>query len=408
MSAKFATIPAQSLSYGMYVAELDRPWLETPFLVQGFVVSEAEQMKLLQELCRTVTIDTGLSLKGGKLPARVSKQKNALKREMAGKKLEIYQDTRSYDEEIGAASTLYQDYEETVKNLYEGFRSKKTIDIKDINKSVNNLVHSIVRNPDACMMLRQMRRKSDYLHDHAMGMSIWSAALGRQLGLPLKEIKLLAFGAMMADVGTIEISDNLLNKPAKLTDSEFSYVQSHVKKSLQAVAKIEGVGKSILDIVVAHHERYDGSGYPRGLSGTDIPLHARIVAIADCYDAMTTQRPFAVAKSPSEAITVLYELRDSEFQSDLVEEFIQAVGTYPVGTLVELSTGEVGIVISETRRRRLRPKILLLLDRNKKPAQGRNYINLVEQTHDRDGQPVDIARALEPDAYGLGADDIFG
>ena len=346
MSSRFVSIPAKDLQFGMFVAELDRPWLETPFLVQGFIVSEPEQRKLLMELCSKVTIDTGKSVqrKAGAAKKRRLTGRQAIKKEMPGKPLCIYQDTRSFDEEIPAATRLYDDYEATVKNFYEDFRRSKTINIKDVNETVNNLVRSIVRNPDACMLLRQMKKKSDYLHDHAMGMSIWAAALGRQLGLPPTEIKLVAFGALVADVGAVHISNELLTKPAKLTESEYAYVQSHVSKSLEQLQQTKGIGASVLDIVASHHERFDGSGYPNGLQGNQIPIFGRIVAIADCYDAVTTKRPYADARPPSEAVTLLYGLRDKDFQSELVEEFIQAIGIYPVGTMVELSSGQVGTV----------------------------------------------------------------
>lgn len=411
MAARFVNIPAKDLKFGMFVAELDRPWLETPFLVQGFIVSEPEQRKLLMELCKQVTIDTGKSVE--RSAKRKSRKKSltgrqAIHREMPSKSLGIYKDTRSFDEEIPVATSLYENYEATVKNFYEDFRRSKSINIKDVNETVNNLVRSIVRNPDACMLLRQMKKKSDYLHDHAMGMSIWAAALGRQLGLPPKDIKLLAFSALVADVGAVHISNELLNKPAKLTDSEFEYVRGHVSKSLAQLSQTKGVTQPVLDIVAAHHERFDGSGYPNGLAGSDIPIFARIVAIADCYDAVTTQRPYAAARPPSEAVNLLYGLRGKDFQAELVEEFIQAIGIYPVGTLVELSSGQVGTVIAEYRRRRLRPKILLMLDENKCPVQSREYVDLLKTTHQPNGESLEIVRALETGAYGLEDDDIFG
>ncbi len=392
----------------MFVAELDRPWLETPFLVQGFVVSEPEQLKLLNELCQNVVVDSGKSVRRQTTIARRrATGREAIKRELPRKKLFVYQDLRSFDEEIPDATRLYEDYEANVKRFYEDFRRTTTINIKDVNETVNKLVRSIVRNPDACMLLRQMKRKSDYLHDHAMGMSIWAAALGRQLGLPPIDIKNIAMGALVADVGAVHISNELLNKPAKLTESEFSYVKTHVAKSLEIARKTAGLDESVMSIIASHHERYDGSGYPNGLQANEIPIFARIVAIADCYDAVTTCRPYAPARSPSDAIALLYELRNKDFQSELVEEFIQAMGVYPVGTLVELSSGQVGTVVAEYRRRRLRPKILLLLDENKQPVQSQTYINLLTQTEDRHGQPLEIVKALENGAYGLEDDDIF-
>jgi len=150
-----------------------------------------------------------------------------------------------------------------------------------------------------------------------------------------------------------------------------------------------------------HHERHDGSGYPKGLKGDQIPIFARIAAIVDCYDAITSHRSYAKALPPSMAIKMLYEWRDVDFQAELVEEFIQAVGIYPAGTLVELSSGEVGVVLSEYRTRRLRPKVMILLDANKKPVTDVQTVNLLETTHTQDGKSLDIVNSLEPDAYGI-------
>lgn len=398
----------------MFVAELDRPWLETPFLVQGFVVTETEQRQILQELCNQVTIDVGqskLSL-GDKSRARKSNssvrdRRSAIKKEFPKKRLEIYQDSRSFDEEIPAATRIYDQYEEAVGRFFEDVRHGQALNLQEVNDKVNGLVRSVVRNPDACILLRQMKKKSDYLHDHAMGMSIWSAALARQLGLPPRDIKIIAFGALLCDVGTVHIPTELLSRPAKLTNTEFDYVKSHVNKSLELLSASPKLDPAVVEIVAYHHERFDGSGYPNRASGGQIPIFARIVAIADCYDAITSHRPYARVRTPSEAVALLYDLRDTEYQSELVEEFIQAIGVYPVGTLVELSSGEVGTVIAEYRRRRLRPNILLVLDRNKQPVPPGQYLNLLENTHDETGKPIDIVRALDPGAHGLEDDDIF-
>ncbi len=157
----------------------------------------------------------------------------------------------------------------------------------------------------------------------------------------------------------------------------------------------------VLAMVSYHHERHDGSGYPEGLSGDRIPIFARIAAIVDCYDAITSHRSYARATSPSIAIKKLYEWKDIDFQAELVEEFIQAVGIYPAGTLVELSSGEVAVVIAEYRTRRLRPKLMVLLDSEKQPLLDVRMIDLLHQKETEDGRPLDIVSSLEPEAYGI-------
>ncbi len=401
-------IPVSELRLGMFVSELDRPWLDSPFLVQGFILTDPDQIAAIRDLCTSVTIDTGKSASRKKTAtAGGGGGKFSFADEAPGKRQVKYQDTRAFDEEVAAATSVYEEYGRTVEKFYDQFQHDQKIDIKDIDGKIKGIVRSVIRNPDACLLLHEMRKKSDYLHDHAMGMTIRSAALARQLGFPERDIRTLALGAMMCDIGNIRIPSNILTRPTKLTESEYDYVKTHVKKSVEMLEQQDWISEDVLKIVACHHERYDGSGYPNGLSGSAIPIFARIVAVTDCYDAVISRRPYAAPITPSEAIRLLYSLRNRDFQSEIVEEFIQAVGLYPVGTIVELSSGEIGTVVGEYRRRRLRPKIMVLLDRDRRPVTGRQYINLIEETHDADGNEINIVRALEGGISGMQDDDIF-
>jgi len=214
-------------------------------------------------------------------------------------------------------------------------------------------------------------------------------------------------GTLLCDIGKLKLSHDLLEKTEKLTEEEFNLLKSHVDLSLTELSNSVGVTQEVIDIVASHHERFNGQGYPNGLSGNEIPIMARIAAIADSYDAMTSQRPYCEAKSPVIAVKELYELRGDEYQPELIEEFIQAVGLYPAGTLVELSSGEVAVVVSENKMRRLRPKILKLLDGNKKPISNSAIINLMDTTVDDEGNSIEIIQSLEPGSYGINPEDIY-
>jgi HD-GYP domain-containing protein (c-di-GMP phosphodiesterase class II) len=167
------------------------------------------------------------------------------------------------------------------------------------------------------------------------------------------------------------------------------------------------ISQKIKNMVETHHERIDGSGYPLGLKGEAIPLFGRIAAIVDCYDAITSERAYAKPLSSQEAVKRIYEWRGKDFQTELVEEFIQAIGMFPSGTLVELTNGEVGVVITESRTRRLRPKIMLILNADKSPREDFEICNLMERTHDEDGNSLDIKQALPEGSYDIKADDYF-
>lgn len=167
------------------------------------------------------------------------------------------------------------------------------------------------------------------------------------------------------------------------------------------IAQTGLMNTDVIAMVTHHHERHNGSGYPQGLHGDEIPIFARIAAIVDCYDAITSHRAYARAISPSTAIKMLYDARDLDFQAELVEEFIQAVGIYPAGTLVELTSGEVAVVVAEYRTRRLRPRVMVLLGADKQPLGSVRTVDLLRETVDVSGKPLDIVQSLEPDAYGI-------
>jgi HD-GYP domain-containing protein (c-di-GMP phosphodiesterase class II) len=169
----------------------------------------------------------------------------------------------------------------------------------------------------------------------------------------------------------------------------------------------KGITKEVIHMVYCHHERHDGSGYPRGLLGDDIPPYGKIASIVDVYDAIISKRPYAEPLTPHEATSKLYEWRGHAFQSELVEQFIQSIGIFPTGTLVELTTGQVGAVIAQNKIRRLRPRIMLVLDENKVFYGSFPIIDLVSEIQDKDGNPLEILRGLETNAYGINPDDLY-
>ncbi|MBP6723716.1 MAG: HD-GYP domain-containing protein, partial [Halioglobus sp.] len=241
-----------------------------------------------------------------------------------------------------------------------------------------------------------------YAYQHSLSASIWAVALGRQLGLPRHDLRSLAMGCMLMDVGKLRVDPSLLQAPRPLSESEADRMREHVAHGVDIVRESGMMNQDVIDIVAHHHERFDGSGYPQGLAGDQVPAFARIAAIVDTYDAVTSTRSHAPAVSPSDAIKLLYQSRNIEFQAELVEVFIQAVGIYPAGTIVELTTGEVGVVVSEYRTRRLKPKVLMLLDQRKYRLREPKMVDLSEEPANTNGAtPRGIARALEPGAYDI-------
>jgi len=403
MTDRFVQVPSSEIRLGMFIAELDRPWLETPFLVQGFLLDEDKQITLIKDLCKFVVVDTGRSERGRATPAQRTSLGKSLQQTFEHTRLQTYRDDQPFEKEISCAKKIYRDYEATIAKIYGDYGAARKIDYQAAEQAVSNIVDSVIRNPDACILLQKLKRKGDYLYNRAMGTSIWAAALARQIGLPAEDIKIIALGGLLCDIGKVGISERILDKAGSLDEQEFEVIKQHVALDEQFRDQHQEISGQVLSIIKSHHERHDGSGYPEGLKGDEIPIFARIVGLADSYDAMTNHRTHAKAMPPYLASKELYELRDIKFQAEIVEEFIQATGIYPVGTMVELNTGEIGVVIAENRARRLRPKLLMLMDAEKNQLEDINYRNLA----DFSPEEFAISASLEAGAYGLDPDELF-
>ena len=391
------------LEVGMYVSSLDRPWLETSFVLQGFEIKTEDDIDRLRKSCSYVYIDSSLSkLEDSLIRRKIRVRPRKTKQELFPQKtLKPYRDEITWDDEYPKAQIAVQGLSESIDHIFESASKGGTLEISRIKKAVDPMISSITRNPDACIWLARMKQEDQYTYQHSLGASIWAVALGRQLGLPKQDLRSLAIGALLFDVGKLQLDKELLGVQRPLTEEEFSLVREHVPLGLEAVKSNGVMNQDIIDMVASHHERHDGSGYPFGLSGDSIPVFARIAAIVDCYDAITSHRSYARALPPSVAIKKIYEWKDIDFQAELVEEFIQAIGIYPAGTLVELSSGEIAVVAAEYRTRRLRPKVMVLLDADKKPLEGMKMIDLLSVKTMDDGEPLEIVNSLEPDAFGI-------
>ncbi|HSB96439.1 MAG TPA: HD-GYP domain-containing protein [Spongiibacteraceae bacterium] len=395
-------IPAYELKIGMYVSSLDRPWIETPFLLQGFTIETEQDIDALCRLCEYVYIDvkprrqSAASFK----PVKSTPRKST-KDIFFGKKLNIYTDQSDWRSEYPQAQEALNGLSQCVEDIVYSADNTITLDMIKVKQAAEPMIDSITRNPDACIWLAKMKAEDDYTFHHSLSCSIWAVALGRQLGLPKADLRSLAVGGLLFDVGKLQIDKALLTSNRRLSTEEFEQIKQHVGLGVDALRDSGIINKDILDMVAYHHERHNGKGYPNGLAGNDIPVFARIASIVDCYDAITSHRHYAKALPPSLAIKKLYEWKDIDFQAELVEEFIQAVGIYPAGTLVELSSGEVAIVVAEYRSRRLRPQVLVMLDQNKNPLADAIFIDLLTKTQTADGRPLEIIGSLEPDAYGI-------
>ena len=389
----------------MYVSRVDRPWIETPFLFQGFLIRNDHDIDNLRRYCKHVYIDESKGdeyqpeplLSFGSIP--LSEELRAIPG--MPKQCIAYEDAAGIEEEMPRARDSKHALGTAIESLVEGIKVGKKIEAASVKPAVDDMVESVIRNPDALLWLTKLRSVDTYAYDHAIDTSVLAVMFGRHLGLSRNQLQELGLAGLLFDIGKLKLPPDLLSKPGKLTDEEYVLVRKHVDYGVEILSQSAGINERVLDGIRHHHERHDGSGYPQGLKGGTIPIYARIVAIVDCFDAITSTRPFRAPISAHHAIRQMYEWRDKEFQAQLYEQFIQCLGVYPTGTIVELSSGEIAIVVAQNRTRRLRPRVMLVLDEEKVALERNSILDLGSELPGPGQRPLEIVNSHDSGAFGI-------
>ncbi len=459
-------ITLEGLTIGMYVSRLDIPWIETSFLLEGLKINSDADINKFRDFCQYVYVDTErgshphpnfvisddkidkskprsnkLSTKkrGGpekkhnvnpvsrkhiNIPSDnpVKKQSdfdgnrmnlskcNGYEEAISSRRKRIYKNRKSFLVELKTATAVHQKLSDDFKFLMSDITSSKSINLSKLADGITDLTNSIIRNPSAMTWVAHIKRLDEYSYSRALGAAVWCATFGRHLGLEKSAIETLSLGGLLLDIGKSKLPESFLNLTRELSPAEFNVMCRHVKFGDQILTEAtRGLFKDqefndIKHMILDHHERADGSGYPNAIKNEKISFFGRMAGIVDSFNAMTSDRPFMHSKtmSPNRAVNDLYELRGTKFQSELVEQFIQTVGTYPTGSMVELNTGEVGIVVSVNSSRRLRPTIMLILDKDKKQLDVFSELDL-----DTVGGETVIIHGLASGAYEIDMAELF-
>ncbi len=404
-------ISVLGLQLGMFVSRLDRPWMGSGFPLEGVLINSGEELSRLQRLCTFVYVDGNR----GCSPDRrfvdfqedpvIQRARDA--EEFEGLRSKRWQLATDFNTELANAQGAHESLETGISEVMRDLKAGGKLDLSRLSEGVDTMIDSITRNPAAFPWLMELRRTGDYGYQHAMGCSVWAATFGRHLGLDKRDLRDLALGGLLLDVGKTRLPKSMLEKRPPMTASEGEVLRSHVTESSRIVLEVPGISDAIYDIVRCHHERHDGSGYPQGLRGTEIPIFARMLGLIDSYDAMTSVRPYAASRSPHQAVMELYQCRDTLFQAELVEQFIATSGIYPTGSLVELTDGTVGVVMSVLTLKRLRPCVMLLLDENKVALSEFRVLDLAEVLEDAQQRPLNIRSGLPRGAFGIDPTELF-
>jgi len=380
-------VEVDQLQFGMYVAQLDRPWTDTPFMFQGFVLRTEQQLAALKKFCKHVFVDPEKTERADPRPppAHFNIRGNTKYPEKATVEVEIRPAIQAYVKSASSVGELLQPLS----------RPGGVLEAKTVKESVTRLADSVVRNPDALLLVSKLREKSATAHARALQVSIYMLVFARYLELAREELELLGLLGLLQDVGKTRLPAAIMEKAGPLTEEETAIARQHVEYSVEIFKATPGLPERLPALAMLHHERQDGSGYPRGLKGDQIGLYGSIAAIADTFDALTAQRPYAEALSPSSALSYLYKERGTGYHGELVEQFIQCVGAFPVGAVVELNSGEVGIVITQNLVRRLKPRVMVVLDAQGHPVRPHKILDLEKEPKAGPDEPYRIRRSME-------------
>ena len=508
------------LKIGMFVADLDRPWVDTPFLLQGFLVEDEEQVRALMEHCEYVMVDrarstgdeyqpTATSAPGGAgttrvvtqmMPGKVSQEAQPgtpgavppppardsladsvtptsgppparppkltpsrsgapivppprygseeslaypglLGRVLSGIKglwhkepefvapeqpketphefearaalappgvvITTYADQVTVEEEVPRAREVVAKSADLLEKLVHDIRLGQSFEIERVQEIVDDMVDSIVRNPDALMWVARLREQDIATYGHGLQVSVYLTAFGRHLGFPKNLLSVLAQIGLLLDVGKMRLPKPLLEKQGRLSGEEFEEVKAHVQHSLDILGETPNFDPEVILGIGQHHERMNGSGYPKALVGEEISVVGRMAGIVDCFAALTNHRPYAAAVSSYEALRSITGWGGEFFHEPLVQQFVSSVGVFPVGSMIELNTGEVAIVVAHNKVRRLKPRVLVVTGPDKTKLPHPSMLDLLYDPKMGGEQGIFIKRGLASGAYGLDLADYY-
>ena len=428
---KEVQIPVEELELGMHVVRLDRDWIETDFLMQGFIINTPGDIDDLRRQCKFVFIEARITTvpatpagrsEAASPPRERRREKQGLFARLMDKpkprpvvtarpaagaggppsvdKKVTYINKINVQAELAKSENTYTSAKITVKSIMSGIRLGRMIDMNQARETVNTIVDSVLRNKDALAWLTKIKEKDNYTAEHSLNVCILATAFARHLGHDEEDIRKIALSGLLHDVGKSRVPDDILNKEGRFDDQEFEIMKMHTVYGRDLLMSLSDADRVAIDVAHSHHERIDGKGYPRRLKENQIPYFAKVVSLADCYDAITSTRCYDKGRASMEALDIIYKCRGTQFDEHLALEFIRCIGIYPPGSIVQFTNGEVGIVLATDEQNKLKPKVLLVLDADKKRRQER-VVDLMRGGKDMHGQPYSITQELANGTYGV-------
>ncbi|ANE56578.1 HD-GYP domain-containing protein [Methylomonas sp. DH-1] len=378
-------IHVYELRVGMCVCRLEDPRQDSPFLFDRIVIENQADIKTLQDLCDYVYIDVKWQkASAGAIPTRGTDSIKHL----------------SFARSFNQTANTFHRTGNLIKTVLDDIRFGNQFSVSAVKQAVAETVDKVMENPDAMLLLTQLKDQDQYTAQHSMNVCVLSILLGRELKLSLDELNKLGFCGLMHDVGKMKVPLEILNKPGRLEDDEMAVMRQHTLHGRNVLMSARNAYPGAVDVAYAHHEHLAGTGYPRGLGKSALSLFTRLVAVVDTYDAITSDRIYQKGKPHLEALGILVKGMNQHYEANFVTQFINCIGFYPQGNLVELSSGEAGIVVEQNKADRLKPKILLIRDHNNQPMAER-ILDLAVTGTDMNGNRYGIKQVIRPQDYAI-------
>ncbi|WP_372964149.1 HD-GYP domain-containing protein [Marinobacter sp.] len=385
-----ARIPVDLLQLGMRIVMLDRPWTDVPVLFQDFTLSTAEEARVLRQYCSWVVVeDTEERLTPVLAHIPLLKQKTALP----------LSETKTIEQELPRAKKTWSRTLTFVDRLTTNIIKNNALELDEARTLIKSCVDSVKANASAMLWMARIKNRDTYTAEHCLRVAVYAITFARFLGMPDEDLETAGMCGLLHDLGKLKIPGNILNKPGRLTPEEFAIMREHTTHGYNLLKQDKNLTEIVRDVTLHHHERIDGKGYPSGLPENQISRFARLISIVDTYDAITSDRCYKNGNSPSDAVRILFQCRGTQFDTDMVEAFIRMIGLYPPGSLVELNTGEIALVISSHPGRKLKPRVEIILDANKHPITP-YILDLATETTE-DALHREINSPLPDGAYGI-------
>lgn len=362
-------ILVSDLTLGMYIHEFCRPWVNDPFWISN-VESLLQDPAILARIQQSSTTEVWIDISQGLRPTHCSASKSS-----PGGPVVIDTSPTSMDDELARASLICSQAKAAVMAMFTDAKMGRAIHLEDVDLMVEEISNSVLRHPHALISLSRLKSSDEYTYMHSVAVCALMVALARQMELPEERVREAGVAGLMHDVGKMMICNAILNKPDRLTVDEFQTMKYHPEAGVKILQENQQVTDVVKDVCLHHHEKIDGTGYPHGLAGDQISLFAKMGAICDVYDAVTSERPYKKGWDVAHSIREMASWK-GHFDETIFQHFVKTVGIYPVGALVRLKSDRLGVVIEQGKKSLLQPKVKVFMSTRTRAQIAHKVVNL--------------------------------